>query len=239
MPHLKYTPQLLAEAVAAATSMAGVMRHLGLRPAGGTHAHLRRRITKFGIDTTHFTGRSDKHRFPNPRRRSPDEILVVRRPDMKRQAATVLRRALGELGRTYTCEWCGVGASWQGRPLTLHVDHVDGNFSDCRPGNLRFLCPNCHSQTPTYAGRSRRKSEVQPLGPLSEAEKAELLSRVESGELSISDAARLLGCHRRTVHRLRRRLASTGNATTRRRPSIARPAGQIPVAEAPPERISD
>ena len=44
---------------------------------------------------------------------------------------------------------------WLGHPLTLHVDHINGDFLDNRPCNLRLLCPNCHSQTSTYAGARR------------------------------------------------------------------------------------
>lgn len=40
-------------------------------------------------------------------------------------------------------------------PLTLHIDHISGDFRDNRAANLRFLCPNCHAQTPNFAGRSR------------------------------------------------------------------------------------
>jgi hypothetical protein len=44
----------------------------------------------------------------------------------------------------------------------LHVDHIKGDFCDSRPENLRFLCPNCHTQTFTYAGRSaNRRGEIQ------------------------------------------------------------------------------
>ncbi|WP_433793631.1 hypothetical protein [Actinoplanes sp. CA-252034] len=56
MAHAKYTRDMLTEAVAASTTMTSVLRHLGLRLNGGSHAHLRRRITQLGIDTSHFLG---------------------------------------------------------------------------------------------------------------------------------------------------------------------------------------
>jgi hypothetical protein len=48
--------------------------------------------------------------------------------------------------------------------LTLHVDHVNGDYCDNAEENLRFMCPNCHSQTENFAGRSRgRYAEVRLL----------------------------------------------------------------------------
>jgi uncharacterized membrane protein len=45
---------------------------------------------------------------------------------------------------------CGVGEEWNDMPLKFELDHISGNRSDeCRE-NLRLVCPNCHSQTPTY-----------------------------------------------------------------------------------------
>ena len=58
-------------------------------------------------------------------------------------------------GVPYLCEACGLGKVWQGLELVLEVDHVDGNPLDCRLENIRFLCPNCHQQTPTYGRRQR------------------------------------------------------------------------------------
>lgn len=68
-----------------------------------------------------------------------------------------LRRALLHIGRPYVCTECGNNGMWRSRPLTLHVDHIDGNYLDSRPENLRFLCPNGHGQMPTHAGKNKRR----------------------------------------------------------------------------------
>ena len=53
-------------------------------------------------------------------------------------------------------------ASWNGRPIPLELDHVNGRRTDNRLDNLRILCPNCHAQTDTYRGRN-----IGSLGALS------------------------------------------------------------------------
>lgn len=51
------------------------------------------------------------------------------------------------------CEICGV-REWNGKPLVLHVDHVDGDRTNNELNNLMILCPNCHSQTETYGSKN-------------------------------------------------------------------------------------
>ena len=51
------------------------------------------------------------------------------------------------------CAVCGI-MSWQDKPLSLHLHHVNGIRNDNRLENLQMLCPNCHSQTPSYSGRN-------------------------------------------------------------------------------------
>lgn len=51
------------------------------------------------------------------------------------------------------CAKCGLGNSWNGEPLNLQLDHANGINNDNRLINLRLLCPNCHSQTPTFCGK--------------------------------------------------------------------------------------
>lgn len=52
------------------------------------------------------------------------------------------------------CEVCGI-SEYNGMPITLQVDHIDGNAGDDRPSNVRLICPNCHSQTEFYGAKNK------------------------------------------------------------------------------------
>lgn len=155
----KYTEEVLREAVAASTSVAGVLRFLGLNQAGGTHAHISRTIKGFELDTSHFV----RHQNGSTgRRRTAADILVRISVGSRWRQPPFLRRALKEIGRPYRCEKCGNAGVWCGRPLQLEVDHIDGDYHNNLAENLRYLCPNCHSQTDNFSGRSRGKYAVPP-----------------------------------------------------------------------------
>jgi HNH endonuclease len=63
------------------------------------------------------------------------------------------RKYLAE-ARGYKCEVCDL-SDWQGKPITLHVDHINGDPSNDHPENLRLICPNCHSQTEFLGGANK------------------------------------------------------------------------------------
>lgn len=58
----------------------------------------------------------------------------------------------------YRCSKCGID-SWQGETIVLDLDHANGDNADNRLENLRYLCPNCHSQTDTYKGRNKNNGK--------------------------------------------------------------------------------
>lgn len=166
----KYTEELLTEAVRNSVSFAGVVRYLGMVEAGGNHVHISRTIKRMGIDTSHFTGQAWRRGRPSERRKGPEDLLVLREQGSPRTNGERLRKALLESGRPYVCVLCGNTGKWLLKRITLHVDHINGKYWDNRPVNLRFLCPNCHAATPTYAGRNRRQFSAADVHPELELE---------------------------------------------------------------------
>jgi len=159
----KYTPEMLAEAARDSLSVSELMVKVGLRLSGGGHSHIKRRLAALGIETSHFLGarkNSGIRHIGGPAKKTPEEWLVLRTPDQPLLRAEHVRRALQEIGRNYVCESCGLGPAWNGQPLVLHIDHINGIRHDYTAGNLRFLCPNCHSQTKTFGTANRAYAEV-------------------------------------------------------------------------------
>lgn len=84
-------------------------------------------------------------------------LVKSRRGKEQREDTRILRRAMIESGIPYRCKKCECPPVWQGQTLTLEIDHISGDWSDNDRSNVRFLCPNCHSQTCNYGSRSRGK----------------------------------------------------------------------------------
>jgi predicted RNA-binding Zn-ribbon protein involved in translation (DUF1610 family) len=153
---VKWTREILQEAVSASTNMCEVPRRLGLEVVGGHHTHISRRIKAYGIDVSHFRAPSQRGKTWRPR--TPENLLVEQPHGPRRIPSDRLRWAMKETGVRERCALCGTEAVWRGRPLPLEVDHINGNWRDNRIENLRFLCPNCHSTTDRYRGRGKART---------------------------------------------------------------------------------
>lgn len=151
-PGVRHTEARLRELAACSHSIAEVVRRLGISPVGGNQAHIGRRIAELGVDISHFTT-STRER---PRVAKRDRLMLGSPAD-GRTAGERLRKQLLCQGVPEQCVMCGTGARWNGKPLRLEVDHLNGDWWDNRPANLRLLCPNCHTVTDTYRGRKPRR----------------------------------------------------------------------------------
>lgn len=128
------------------------LRALDLGTNGGSSTDvLKRRIQELGCSIEHFTRRGQKGRASTYARYTLDEILIKDSPYAN--ISKLKERLLNETDMKYECAICGL-SDWLDEPLSLHLDHINGINNDHRRENLRFLCPNCHSQTATYAGRN-------------------------------------------------------------------------------------
>ena len=158
----KYTPELLAPIVARHVSTGAVLDALGLKRTGGNYRHIGQRIAAYALDTSHFLGQAH-----NRGKTKETDAGVARAANFNRTPdgevfregstfpSSKLRNRLLDLGWEDACRSCGL-SEWVGKPITLHVDHINGDTSDNRLGNLRFLCPNGHQQTATWGRKNGR-----------------------------------------------------------------------------------
>lgn len=128
------------------------LRKLGLSTNGGSSTDiLKKRIRELECSVEHF----QMTKNPNYCKHELEDILVENSSyaNISSLKSRILKANLME----YKCAICGI-YEWNGRPLSLQLDHINGVHNDHRLENLRFLCPNCHSQTDTYAGKNQKTS---------------------------------------------------------------------------------
>lgn len=155
---IEIDPAAAATAVSEATCLSDAIRALGLDVTESNRRRLLRCVERHAIATDHLRrAPTRKPPAPSTARRV---MLAPRAPDTPRVKGSLLRRAMIERGVELVCAECGLPPMWRGRPIVLEVDHVNGDPWDNRLENLRFLCPNCHSQTATYAGRNKSQKQA-------------------------------------------------------------------------------
>lgn len=100
----------------------------------------------------------DKMNWAKGKQLVPDEIVFSENSFYSNEM--IKQRIVANSLLEYKCNKCGIDY-WQGETIILDLDHINGNNRDNRLENLRYLCPNCHSQTDTYKGRNKNTGKVK------------------------------------------------------------------------------
>lgn len=129
--------------------MAEVIDKLGYKTHNGSNGRtVSQRVKEYGIDYSHF-------------RKTAGIKRTYENTFCKNSTATqaVLRKAYKEISDDSKCQICGQSKIWNGKSLTMILDHIDGDNHNNIEENLRWICPNCNSQLPTFAGHNLKRRE--------------------------------------------------------------------------------
>ena len=136
----RYSNEKFKEIVQNNNSFKSVMSALGYNSSSGdSKAQLLKKIESLGIDISHFNNN-------NKRRKLSDEDIF--KEDSLVNQSSLRKRYLKKFP-PIKCSICGQEPFWNGKPLTLILDHINGKNHDNRFDNLRWVCPNCNIQLPT------------------------------------------------------------------------------------------
>lgn len=141
----------LKEIIKNSQSYADVFNRLNKNGSSKAYSTLRRLIVNYGIDCSHFLSRSElikKYIVEGRIKKHTEEELFCENSKCAR--GKVKLRILQDKLIPYICAFCGNMGTWQGKNITLILDHINGISRDHRLINLRFLCPNCNATLPTH-----------------------------------------------------------------------------------------
>lgn len=153
----KYTKELLEPITKNCTSIGQVLDQLNLKRTGGNYQHINGVIVVLKIDISHFKGYSwNKGMKTGPCIKKRTPLKNILKNGVHFNCAHLRDRLISEGIFKEECIICGQGPTWNNIFLRLQLDHINGNRTDNRLENLRILCPNCHTQTPTHSGKNKK-----------------------------------------------------------------------------------
>jgi hypothetical protein len=147
----KWTVEQLKSAAENSFSIRNVLKQLSLRPTGGNYAQIKKYLKENNIDFSHFRGKGWNKGLIKPfgHKINLDQILVE---NSDYQSYKLKNRLVMAGLKSLKCEICGWAKKSKDGRIPVELDHINGHRKDNRIGNLRILCPNCHSLQPTHRG---------------------------------------------------------------------------------------
>lgn len=150
----KLSDEQFVELLKKSSTISEVLFKLGYTVKGNSwgYSQVKRRMDDLNLDYSIFKGKSAVIKTAKLNNVKKEDIL---KENCKHQRTVLRRYVIKNNLIPYKCAICGC-TEWQGKTLSLELDHINGINNDNRLENLRFLCPNCHSQTSTYGSRNQQ-----------------------------------------------------------------------------------
>lgn len=193
----KLSDEQFVELLKNSSTISEVLFKLGYSVKGNSwgFAKIRQRMSDLNLDGSIFKGKSPITKYGSLHKVNASDIL---KPNCKHARSVLRRYVIKNNLIPYRCAICGC-VEWQGRTLSLELDHINGINNDNRIENLRFLCPNCHSQTTTYGSRNQQRndSEYEISDDLRDLIETEYRKRNNIKQVSAA-----LGIRRRVVNKV-------------------------------------
>jgi rubrerythrin len=139
-------------------SLAEVLIKIGMSVHGNNYKELNYRIKLDNLSLENLS-KNKTNKIKKRATKIAIEDVLVNKSTYSRQSLKLRLVSDGLL--PYRCEICFNEGVWNKNPLTLQLDHKNGVNTDNRLENLRFLCPNCHSQTDTYTGKNSKRTKKE------------------------------------------------------------------------------
>jgi hypothetical protein len=144
-------------------SLSDVLRYFGKGTYGGNDRTLKARIISEGLDLDYYKTKWKDFQIETLKKNHLKNKIDIK--DITVENSTYHRynlklRLIKEGLLKNVCSICGILPEWNNLPLSLQIDHINGVRDDNRLENLRLLCPNCHSQTHNFAGKSNKKEKL-------------------------------------------------------------------------------
>ena len=152
----------LSKMVEESISFVEILRKCNIDYVGSSIKTLKTRLDYENINYSKVQNNKRKYTISNcyKDKIKLDEVLTK---NSKYSRSQLKRRLLKENRLENKCQECGLEELWNKKPIVLQLDHINGVRDDNRLENLRLLCPNCHSQTSTFAGRSLKKTRTSDI----------------------------------------------------------------------------
>lgn len=154
----KFSKQELQNIIDNSDSVRSVIKKVGLSGSGmGSYKTFYGKIEEFGLDVEELKKRSKTKSKQTLKLKKQELETVLVKNSTYQNTSNLKKRLLSEKLLKNVCNECGQLPDWNGKKLVLQLDHKNGVNNDNRLSNLRLLCPNCHSQCPTTAGKKLKK----------------------------------------------------------------------------------